>query len=215
MNRALAINLSFQFPQALALGLALVAMTASAVPVMAQTVGRPLGGFELGRDVQLGTPQSGLLTIQPDRLFSESLFGKRVAQEIEAEGAVLTAENRTIEADLRAEEQELTQRRSSMDAEAFRTLADAFDRKVQETRSTQDQKLRDISMMGETARREFFATSLPILEGIMRETGAGAILDHATVFLSADVVDITDLAIDRIDKVLGDGSVTLEGSDDQ
>ncbi|MCD9146814.1 OmpH family outer membrane protein [Pseudophaeobacter sp. MA21411-1] len=165
----------------------------------------PPAGFELGRQVQLGTPQSGLLTIQPDRLFSESLFGERIAQEIEAEGAVLTAENRNIEAELRAEEQDLTQRRSGMEPEAFRRLADAFDRKVQETRVTQDRKLREISQLNETAQREFFAASLPILEQIMRETGAGAILDHSTVFLSADAVDITDLAISRIDKVLGDG----------
>lgn len=210
----MATCLPFRLQQALAFGLALVALTAAVSPSLAQQ-SLPLGGYELGRDVQLGTPQSGLLTIQPDRLFSESLFGKRIAQEIEAEGAVLTAENRNIEAELRAEERDLTQRRSSMEAEAFRTLADAFDRKVQETRSTQDQKLREINLLGETARREFFAASLPVLEGIMRETGAGAILDHSTVFLSADVVDITDLAIARIDKVLGDGLGQPEAADDQ
>ena len=54
-----------------------------------------------GPNFQLGLPQSGILTIQPDRLFSESAFGKRVEREIEAEGAVLTAENRRIEAELR------------------------------------------------------------------------------------------------------------------
>ncbi|MEP4038579.1 OmpH family outer membrane protein [Pseudophaeobacter sp.] len=189
-------------------------MTVSALPLQAQQAA-PSGSFALGRDVQLGTPQSGLLTIQPERLFSESLFGKRIAQEIEAEGAVLTVENRNIEAELRAEEQDLTQRRSTMEAEAFRTLADAFDRKVQETRSIQDKKLREISQLGESARREFFVASLPVLEGIMRETGAGAILDHATVFLSADVVDITELAIARIDKVLGDGLGQPEATDDQ
>ncbi|WP_408635967.1 OmpH family outer membrane protein [Pseudophaeobacter flagellatus] len=186
------------------MGLALFVPFGGASPGLAQQTPPP-AGFELGRQVQLGTPQSGLLTIQPDRLFSESLFGERIAQEIEAEGAVLTAENRNIEAELRAEEQDLTQRRSGMEPEAFRRLADAFDRKVQETRVTQDRKLREISQLNETAQREFFAASLPILEQIMRETGAGAILDHSTVFLSADAVDITDLAISRIDKVLGDG----------
>jgi Skp family chaperone for outer membrane proteins len=199
---------------ALAFGLALVALTSGGGAVLAQQ-SPLLGGFKIGREVQLGTPQSGLLTIQPDRLFSESLFGKRIAQEIEAEGAVLTVENRNIEAELRAEEQDLTQRRAAMAPEAFRTLANAFDRKVQETRKTQEQKLRDISQLGDVARREFFAASLPVLEGIMRETGAGAILDHSTVFLSADVVDITDLAITRIDKVLGDGLEPPEPAEDQ
>lgn len=214
MTGPLATYLPWLNKRALAIWLALFTLLGSGAPVFAQQ-NQSLGGFDLGRGVQLGTPQSGILTIQPDRLFSESAFGKRVAQEIEAEGAVLTAENRNIEAELRAEEQDLTQRRSAMEVTAFRTLADAFDRKVQETRATQDQKLRDISRVGEAARREFFAASLPVLEQIMRETGAGAILDHSTVFLSADVVDITELAIARIDKVLGDGLTASDVPEEQ
>nr|WP_237754558.1 MULTISPECIES: OmpH family outer membrane protein [unclassified Leisingera] len=159
----------------------------------------------------MGLPQSGILTIQPDRLFSESAFGKRVEREIEAEGAVLTAENRRIEAELRKEELDLTERRSEMEPEAFRALADAFDEKVQETRRRQDQKLREITQMGEDARREFIKASLPVLQQIMREAGAGAILDHSSVFLSADAADITALAIARIDAVLGDGAADEDG----
>ncbi|KIC14505.1 OmpH family outer membrane protein [Leisingera sp. ANG-Vp] len=164
-----------------------------------------------GSEFPLGLPQSGILTIQPERLFSESAFGQRVEQEIEAEGAVLTAENRRIEAELRAEELELTGRRSEMEPDAFRALADAFDQKVQETRRRQDQKLREINQLGEEARREFISASLPVLQQIMRETGAGAILDHSSVFLSADAADITSLAITRIDEVLGDGAQDEDG----
>ncbi|TLP64343.1 OmpH family outer membrane protein [Parasedimentitalea maritima] len=156
---------------------------------------------------QLGAPQSSILTIQSDRLFSESAYGRRVAQEIEADGAVLTAENRRIEAELRTEEQTLTERRQTMDPAVFRTLADSFDKKVQETRRLQEDKLREINLAGEAARREFFSVSLPILQQLMRETGAGAILEHSTVFLSADAADITDIAISHIDAVLGDGAV--------
>lgn len=139
----------------------------------------------------------------------------RISREVEAEGAVLTAENRRIEAELRAEEQDLTKRRVTVAADSFRALADAFDEKVQETRRVQDQKLREISQLSDNARREFFAASLPMLEQIMRETGAGAILDHSTVFLSSDAVDITDLAISRIDKVLGDGLAGVSLSPEQ
>lgn len=162
--------------------------------------------LDLETEAQLGTPQSSILTIQPDRLFSESAFGRRVAQEVEAEGAVLTAENRRIEADLRTEEQLLAVRRQTMEPAAFRILADAFDEKVQETRRLQEQKLREIKVIGENGRRDFFLISLPILQQVMRETGAGAILEQSTVFLSADAADITDLAISRIDVILGDGA---------
>lgn len=160
---------------------------------------------------QLGLPQSGILTIQPDRLFSDSAFGRRVGREIEAEGAVLTAENRRIEAELRAEELELTERRSEMTPEAFRALADAFDQKVQETRRRQDQKLREINQLNEQARRDFLTATLPILKQILQDTGAGAMLDHSSVFLSVGAADVTDLAISRIDAVLGDGAQSEDG----
>lgn len=162
--------------------------------------------------LQLGAPLSGILTIQPERLFSESAFGRRVTQELEAEGAVLTAENRKIETELRAEELDLTERRASIAPDVFRALADAFDRKVQETRRRQEQKLRAISDLGDAARREFFSVSLPILQELMRESGAGAILDHSSVFLSAASTDVTDLAITRIDAVIGEGQGVLGSS---
>ncbi|MBY6138165.1 OmpH family outer membrane protein [Leisingera daeponensis] len=189
-----------------ALGLALALSCTGALSLRAQEI--PAIG---GADFQLGLPQSGILTIQPDRLFSESAFGRRAEREIEAEGAVLTAENRRIEAELRSEELELTERRSEMEPEAFRALADAFDQKVQETRRRQDQKLREITQMGEEARREFIKASLPVLQQIMQEAGAGAILDHSSVFLSAEAADITSLAIARIDAVLGDGAADEDG----
>ncbi|MEK0163367.1 OmpH family outer membrane protein [Phaeobacter sp. JH20_36] len=179
------------------------------LPAMAQETALPGAGFAFGETLQLGAPQTGLLTIQSERLYAESAFGQRVSQELDAEGAVLTAENRRIEAELRAEELELTERRSSMDPAAFRALADAFDKKVQETRRQQDQKLRDINQIGEDARRDFFTASLPVLQQIMLEAGAGAILEHASVFLSADAADVTDLAIARVNEVLGDGRESL------
>jgi len=171
-----------------------------------QAFGQAPYGFSPSSETQLGIPQSTILTINPERLFSSSAFGRRITLEIEAEGAVLTAENRRIEAVLRAEEQTLAERRNAMDPVAFRALADAFDEKVQETRRLQEQKLRDINVVNESARRDFFTASLPVLQQLMRETGAGAILDQSSVFLSSDAADVTDLAISRIDAVLGDGA---------
>ncbi|MDE4131627.1 OmpH family outer membrane protein [Phaeobacter sp. QD34_3] len=192
---------------AIALAISACALVLDAGQAQAQgTAANRMLGITMGQDLDIGVPLSGILTIQPDRLFSESAFGQRINRELEAEGAVLTAENRRVEAELRAEELELTERRPSMEPEAFRALADAFDQKVQETRRTQVQKLQKINQMGETARREFFVASLPILQAIMRDSGAGAILDHSSVFLSSEAADVTELAITRIDAVLGDGS---------
>jgi len=155
---------------------------------------------------QLGVVQNAILTIATDRLFAGSAFGQRIASEIEAESAVLAAENRRIEAELTAEEKDLTLRRPDMDPEAFRTLADAFDQRVQANRETQDAKARALNQIGDVARGEFLVAARPILEELMRESGAGVILERSNVFLSANTTDITDLAIKRIDAAIGDGS---------
>jgi len=88
----------------------------------------------------------------------------------------------------------------------FRSLADAFDQRVQANRETQDDKVRALNQIGDVARIEFLQVARPILEELMRETGAGVILERSSVFLSANTTDITDLAIRRIDAAIGDGA---------
>lgn len=159
---------------------------------------------------QLGVVQSPILTITSDRLFGGSAFGKRAAREIEEAGTALAAENRRIEEELTAEEKDLTARRPDMAPEAFRALADAFDVKVQEIRRTQEAKARDLTQKSEAERAAFFQAARPVLVEIMRETRAAVILERSSVFLSANATDITDLAIDRIDAAIGDGTAPPE-----
>lgn len=158
---------------------------------------------------ELGLVQSPILTVESDRLFAGSMFGKRIAREIEADGAILAAENRRIEAELTAEEKDLTERRPTMDPEGFRTLADAFDQKVQTIRKQQDAKARALGQRRDASRAIFLRTARPILEAVMREAGATVILERSSVFLSANVSDVTELAISRIDAALGEGPETL------
>lgn len=155
---------------------------------------------------QLGLPQSPILTVDSERLFAQSQFGQRIAREIEAETAVLSAENRRIEAELTAEERDLTERRAEMAPEAFRALADAFDAKVRDIRRTQDAKARDLTRRGEADRVAFLQVAVPVLEQLMREAGASVILERASVFLSANATDVTDIAIEMIDDAIGDGA---------
>ena len=154
---------------------------------------------------QLGLPQSQILTVSSERLFAESAFGKRIAAEIDKESGVLSAENRRIEAELTAEEKELTEKRPTMDPAAFRTLADAFDKKVQTIRATQDAKAKALIQKGEAARTRFFEAARPVLGAVMQEAGASVILERSSVFLSANATDITEFAIERIDAEIGSG----------
>lgn len=166
----------------------------------------PLLGASPAGAQDTGLPTGQILTISADRLFAESDFGQRVLSELEAEGIVLSAENERIIEELSREEEALTGRRATTDPQTFRALADAFDRKVEEHRVNQKAKLDALTLNREKARAVFFEAVRPVLETLMRDTGAGVILERSDVFLSANATDITANAIARINATIGDGS---------
>jgi len=176
-----------------AIYLAALLSLASVGPVVAQSTAAP------------AVVQSQILTIDTERLFADSLFGKFTARDYESKGASLAAENRQIEAELTEEERLLTEKRATRGPAEFRLMADAFDAKVQAVRRTQELKTRDLTQDLEERRVIFLNAAAPVLEDIMKQSGAAVILEQRTVFLSATAIDITSSAIARIDAVLGEG----------
>ncbi|RKF15255.1 OmpH family outer membrane protein [Roseovarius spongiae] len=153
----------------------------------------------------IGTVQSDILVIDTERFFQESRAGQRITQEYQAERDRLIANNRRIEAELRAEEQALTDKRPTVTPEEFRDMADAFDEKVRGIRQANEREARDLERRREVAPLQLMQMAEPVLVQIMRDAGAIIVLDHRQVLLRADVIDITDLAIARVDEVIGDG----------
>ena len=178
-------------------GLAALALLTGA-PVVAQQ-----GGTQQSLD--RGTIVSPVLTIDSERLFLESDFGRRVASEIEARGNALAAENRKIEADLEVEERELTDLRATMTPDEFRELANAFDQKVQQVRQAQSAKGRALNTLLDEEREIFLNAAAPVLERLMREADAAVILERRSVFVSANAIEITDDAIALLNDTLGSG----------
>lgn len=130
----------------------------------------------------------------------------RVARQFESESNKLASENRRIEQELTEEEQELTTKRPQMEPAEFREIADAFDEKVKEIRRSQDAKAVELVQQNEVEQSRFIQAARPILAELMRETGAGVILERSSVFLSANAIDVTDAAIGKINAAIGDGS---------
>ena len=149
--------------------------------------------------------RSPILTIDSERLYRDSSFVRRFLEEIETRTSQLAEDNRKIEAELEAEEQARTEQRPGMDPAAFRALADGFDARVEAIRQDRDARSRAIAALLEENRDRFLASSAPVLEAIMRDAGAAVILEQRSVFVSANAIDITDLAIARMDETLGDG----------
>ena len=157
----------------------------------------------------VGVVQSLILTVAPDALYARSDFGKRIAREIEEESAAIAAENRQIEAELTAEERELTELRDTLTPADFRARAEAFDTKVQTLRREQDEKARNVTQRNDEARRALLSAAQPVLLQLMAEAGAVAVLDRRAVLLSVDSVDITEQAILRVNREFGEGADIL------
>ncbi len=148
---------------------------------------------------------AAILVLNQDSLLSQTLFGQRIQQELEAASAALAAENRRIEGQLTEEELDLTERRPTMAPDDFRAIADEFDSRVGGIRAAQDAKARDLQSQAEAAQQRFFEETFPVLLEIVQARGASVLLDSRTVLLSAGSVDITEAAIAAIDEALGIG----------
>ena len=78
--------------------------------------------------------------------------------------------------------------------------------KVKGIRAAQEAKVRDLAREADQGRQTFAEAARPVLESLMRETGAAVLLDRSTVVMLRDGADLTAAAIARIDTVLGDGT---------
>ena len=159
-----------------------------------------------GQSQQIGVVQSDILVLDPDRLFNETLFGQRLNAEYLERRDELIARNRKLEAELEAEEQALSDLREEKTPEDFRTLADAFDAKVQDIRRDSNRAVQDLERSRERAPVVFMRSVEPVLIQIMQDTGGAVLLDLRAVLLRASAIDVTDLAITRIDEQIGDGA---------
>ncbi|MCZ4260194.1 OmpH family outer membrane protein [Limimaricola sp. G21655-S1] len=171
-------------------------------PALAQRVADPAAPAP----AQTPAAAGGIVVLDTDRLFSESLFGRRLAADLQAQTEALVEENRRIEAELTAEEQDLTRRRPSMTPEAFRAEAEAFDARVQKIRRERDAKERALQQEAASGREIFLAAAGPALGQVMLERGASIILDRRAVFLSTSAVDVTDAALAAVDAAIGNGA---------
>jgi len=147
-----------------------------------------------------------VLIIDSERLFVETLYGRRIAADLLAKAEELQTENDRIVETLTEEERSLTIRRPDMTPEEFRAESEAFDTKVQDVRRVRDAKNVDLQVATAEARARFEERVQGIVANIMLERGAALVLEQRNVVLSIRAANITDDAIVRIDAELGDGT---------
>ncbi len=165
-------------------------------------------GFSMGEVVAGAGPSvapQALRTIDEERLFQQTLFGQRVATEIEAASRALEAQNDQLLDELTAREAELTELRSEMSVEAFRAAANEFDLFAETTRREQAEKRQRLVQFEEAERRRFFGATGPILQELLASLGGQILINARAVIITAPGVDMTSDAIAAIDEAIGDG----------
>lgn len=147
-----------------------------------------------------------VVTLDQQALFAGSAFGRRALADLEAARADLIAESDRLAEELAADELALTKARPGLAAEDFRARAEAFDARAEEVRARQDAKDKALLRALTQEQQRFYALATGPLADLAREIGAVAILSPQAVLLTVGPIDITALAIERLDAVLGDGT---------
>ena len=116
------------------------------------------------------------------------------------ERTVLLQESRVISDAFVVEERRLTEVRNEVSADAFRTLSEDFDKRVQAAREAQLAKDVEMQQSIDGQRRRFLVIAAPFLSEIMLKYRASAIVDQRSVLLFNRNLDITLEAIDILDR---------------
>ena len=154
-------------------------------------------------DYPVAVPFAGapVLVVDQDRLLTGSLLGREILAQNATEAEALREEGRQLDRQFEDEERALTEQRPTLSPEEFRTLADAFDEKVVRTRAEQQEKSNELAQRVENRRIDFFQQVAPILEAILAETGAAAVIDERATLVANQDLNITGEVIKRLDEV--------------
>ena len=144
-------------------------------------------------------------TIDQERLFAGSLFGKAFNEKLRKDASELDDENTRIAKELTDEETALTEKRKELKNEEFRKLAAIFNEKVETIRRDQSQKQKNLNAAQIQGQLAFFVKAKPIIVDLMNELGILFILNDQAIFMAGNSGDITKKAIERIDQILGTG----------
>ena len=159
-----------------------------------------LGAWAQEGEDALQVPRSQVLTIDSSRLYPGTILGQSYIAAINDQRRAFAAENQVIAAELRDEELALTEQRAELPRAEFARLAAEFDSRVEAAREERAAQEAELDARAEAQERSFLQQVQPILGQIMVEAGAVALIEASTVFLRNEAIDITEIAIARIDE---------------
>jgi outer membrane protein len=143
-----------------------------------------------------------IVVIDRQQLLQRSAAGKDIFTQTQTLSKQLETQLRTEEGALQTEATQLQQQMAIMAADVraqkekdFTTKQQAFQTKVQ-------QRQAQIQASFNQAARQVEVALDPILQAIMKERGANLVLDRSAVIVATTDVDVTPLALQRLDRAL-------------
>jgi outer membrane protein len=149
-----------------------------------------------------------ILVMNEQRILRESAVGVHIASEIERIGAEIQAELEPLGAQIAQENEALTAETAALSEDAIRQRPDLIQRLQALQQDAQQFELRRRAAGQELAATERAAMQ-PVLEAlqgvlqqIVEERQAVLLIDRANVVFAADSIDITPVAIERMNATI-------------
>jgi Skp family chaperone for outer membrane proteins len=113
-----------------------------------------------------------------------------------------------LESELLLEEKELSELRKILSLDEFRPKALEFDERVSIIRTEQGEKEENLKNNSRKEEAEFYKRVYPLLYELLLKRGGLVLIDQRSVILWDNSVDITDAAIELINKELRNGIIS-------
>jgi len=158
------------------------------------------GGAPAGAASAVQTPR--IIVIDRQQLLQRSAAGKDIFTQTQTLSKQLETQLRTEETALQSEAVQLQQQLAILAADVRAQREKDFSAKQQAFQGRVQQRQAQIQASFNQAARQVEVALDPILQAIMRERGANMVLDRSAVIVATSDVDVTPLALQRLDRAL-------------
>jgi Skp family chaperone for outer membrane proteins len=149
-----------------------------------------------------GIPQPKILVIDRQAIFAGSAAGRSVLQQARTYDQQLQSDYNSKISALRSEGQKLQQQTAILSNEVRAQKLRDLESRGKSIEQNAQQKLNTIKGGVLQAQEQIGNALKPILQGIMMERGANMLLDRNAVIFSTVDVDVTQVAIQRLNQKL-------------
>lgn len=155
------------------------------------------------------TPAPKILVIDRAAILRNSKVGKDIARQVKDYTQAAEKEFKGESEHLKAEGQKLQQQIAILAPDVKKRKIEAFEREQRAFQKKVQERQDEIQGGVLQARQQVEKALGPILQGILSERGANLLLDRNVVLLGTVDIDVTALAIERLNKKLDKVKVNL------